>query len=173
MSTINSNVLKTTQIQHTGGSIGINVDSAGRIFYPNRPHFWVYSNASSSGSAVGAFTTQFNTTVVNVGGHYNTSTGRFTAPVAGTYWFGGKILQRGVGVAEITLYKNGVNVIGRSLAYTNGGGTGGHHGDMNLSYYLSMAANDYCQFGVSTVAGAGSDYYYGEGLAHFMGHLFA
>ena len=172
MSTINSNIVKTAQIQHTGGSIGINVDSVGRIFQPNRPHFFVYQSGAAFASSVGAFTTQFNTVVVNVGGHYNTSTGRFTAPVAGTYYFHAKLLQRGAGAIEISLYKNGFNVVGRSLAYGNGGGSAGIHIDMEISYYMSMAANDYCQFG-TTVVNASTDYFYGEGLAHFMGHLFA
>lgn len=100
------------------------------------------------------------------------ATGRFTAPVAGTYYFHGKILQRGAGAIELSLYKNGVNVVSRSLAYSNGGGSGGVHIDTEVSYYMSMAANDYCQFGVTVVAGS-TDYYYGEGLSHFMGHLFA
>ena len=64
---------------------------------------------------------------VNVGSHFNTSTGVFTCPVAGTYEFHGQGLiryQTGAGRTELSFYKNGSNTVaGRSYGYTYGYGT--------------------------------------------------
>jgi hypothetical protein len=173
MSSLVANTILTTTIEHSNGTDALLIDSAGRVFQPNRPLFYVDQSAGLSSSAVTIFTTQFNRVIHNVGGHYSTTTGRFTAPVAGTYFFHGKVLQRGPSSIEVSFYKNGVNVTTRSLGYCAGdGGTTTHHGDVTAAYYLVLAANDYVQFGCAASGNpATTDYYYGEGLAHFYGYL--
>jgi hypothetical protein len=51
---------------------------------------------------------------VNQGGHFNSSNGRFTAPVAGTYRFEfhDNVLRDGTGVYYLEWYKNGSNIAG-------------------------------------------------------------
>ena len=77
---------------YTGGSTNtpaerMKIDAYGRVTKPNQPLFVAQKSAviSGGGSVV------FNTVVENVGSHYNSSNGRFTAPVAGYYWFCCKI----------------------------------------------------------------------------------
>jgi len=67
-----------------GQSERMRIDASGRVTMPYQPAFDVsYSSTgyTTSGTVV------FNTVYTNVGGHYNTSNGRFTAPVSGSYIF--------------------------------------------------------------------------------------
>jgi hypothetical protein len=66
--------------------IRLKIDSSGRITKPAQPSFaarWV--GTGKDGSTISPV--QFNTTSINVGNCFNTSTYRFTAPIAGVYSF--------------------------------------------------------------------------------------
>ena len=82
--------LKVDAIRSSGGSAdGLTMDSSGRVLTPARPAFLAY-DASSGHQELTHGSWQivpFDTTSINTGGHYNTSTYRFTAPVAGLYFF--------------------------------------------------------------------------------------
>lgn len=77
-------------INLTGGTLaeanlnGNRVSIPSAFFMPNRPAFHAYRDA---GHVAGSTQIVFNGTRLNRGNHYNTSTGFFTAPVAGPYWF--------------------------------------------------------------------------------------
>ena len=77
-----SNLL-VQNIKHTNGTTAQTVDSGGRVTTPARPVFCAIRATHQTSAGVGAF----DVAIVNVGSHYSTSTYRFTAPVAGTYWF--------------------------------------------------------------------------------------
>jgi hypothetical protein len=82
------------------------IDSSGRVTMPYQPSFGVYT---TTGQTVGN-TIQFNGTSFNIGNHFNTSTGIFTAPVAGRYWFFWHLLtdrSTNAGEGYVDLYKNG------------------------------------------------------------------
>jgi phage gp36-like protein len=172
MSTLNVGTTQTTEIDHTNGTSAFLISSGGLVTNPNVPTFYAYQSGSAGATALGAFTTQFNTILVNRGSYYNLTTGRFTAPIAGIYQFQIKLLARyssAAGAVEITLYKNGANVVSRSCGYAYITGANDHD-PITAIVYLSLVANDYVQMGVTTV-NAGPDYYYGENLASFCGHL--
>ena len=65
------------------------IDNAGRVTMPYQPAFeaTVGTAFSGDGSVAGTETFVFSLARVNVGSHYNTSTGIFTAPVTGLYQF--------------------------------------------------------------------------------------
>lgn len=62
----------------------ITVEQSGAVLIPYQPAFHAYGTTSTASGQ----TIVFGNTRFNVGGHYSTSTGRFTAPVAGIYLFG-------------------------------------------------------------------------------------
>ena len=68
-----------------GSDTAVTIDSSGIVLKPFNPVFSAYRDSSSVEGLTG--TIVFNGTRSNVGSHYNASTGKFTAPVAGTYWF--------------------------------------------------------------------------------------
>lgn len=76
---------------------------------PNRPSFWAWINTSSSSVATGG-NFPYNATIFNVGNNFNTSTYRFTAPVAGLYHFGADVAADDGAMYTgriVTFYKNG------------------------------------------------------------------
>jgi len=172
-----SNLL-VQNIKHTNGTTAQTIDSSGNttvsqnIFTPAIPVFWAYSStASVTGNATAIV---FNQVDLNNGNHYSTSTGRFTAPVAGIYEFNVQALFRKLnvngGYGEITLYKNGSNVSVRGLAYSGSGDADNAHFNCSFVYRTSLVVNDYIQpytFYVSS----GSDFYTDQRLAHFSGRL--
>ena len=149
------------------------IDQYGKITMPYQPVFYAYQSGSASVTTTGAWTgSTWNSTKVNVGSHFNTSTSRFTAPITGTYTFTFVSLARrngSDGSIEPTFYVNGSNVSGRGCAYTRVIGANDHD-SISTTIYLYLTANDYVQTGVHAIS-SGTDLYYGELLGSFSGHL--
>ena len=80
MSDIKVAEVKTDTIKDQSGT--------GIVTFPNRPAFFVYNSTNDWTSNVTAGTLIiFNTAKFNVGGHFDLSTYKFTAPVTGLYQF--------------------------------------------------------------------------------------
>jgi hypothetical protein len=112
----------------------------------------------------------FTITNVNIGSNYNTSNGRFTAPIAGTYQFQAMMLLRtNTNPGEATFFRNGANVVSRNLAYSMPVGTNAHD-PVHFMTYINLAVGDFVDVRVST-PGGGADWYFGGGLGWFSGRL--
>ena len=153
-----SNLL-VQNIKHTNGTTAIAVDSSGNttqsgfVTKPSHPAFKVGFNGSASVSA-GA-TVIFNHTAsssthFNRGNHYSTSTGQFTAPVGGIYFFGVSIIFMSISDGEAMhdsfyVYKNVSTLITyshRRAEYVNGyTGNGGYYTDYAHTS-VELSAND-------------------------------
>lgn len=98
------------------GTLQTQIDSAGRVTMPNQPAFAAQGapTTNASGNLVFAGTPYWN-----VGGHYNNSNGRFTAPVAGLYFFYYHQLLPFADAAEfrIEFVKNGGSLNGNRFIF--------------------------------------------------------
>ena len=138
--------------------------SASYVTKPSHPCF----DANRTAGAVSSVSViAFNVATTNNGNHYDTSNGRFTAPVDGHYqfWFGA-IKQDTTSVVRLHMRKNGSTSNmndGRQLRLDSHGGGDGRYGENGaVTLIASLNANDYVQVVVTTgtVYGSGSDYTY-------------
>ena len=89
-----TSILKVTEIQDpTNSNSALTIDSGGRVLFPQIPCACVGINLSNSQDTSNPYTTTgadilFNIVTINQGSVYNSSNGRFTAPVTGLYEFG-------------------------------------------------------------------------------------
>ena len=112
---------------------------------------------------------------------FNTSNSRFTAPIAGKYYFGVQFYcgfsVTSVRVMHAVWKKNGTNTHTADLF----GGIG-NFGDANMNHYhpttnahvmLSLNAGDYVTFntGTNSFIGSGNTYLYATAGSRFFGHL--
>jgi len=132
----------------TDGLTVMDIDSSGRMTKPYQPAF--RAGRTASGTVADGATVIFDTAAKNIGSCYSTSTGRFTAPVAGMYHFSIQVLFEGLSAGnqlEMQFRING----GDNMAfgprvkyqadYTGWNGYVNLHG--NTSVYLN--ANDYVE----------------------------
>ena len=122
----------------------LRINTSGYIEMPNQPCFGVAkNNGYQTDDAVFVCDQATGTRNHNDGSHYNTSNGRFTAPVAGRYFFSFSVMTHDSGSvvqAWIALRKNG-SIIQYNLQHK----TGGYHTRFDMTYTIKLAANDYIE----------------------------
>jgi len=174
MSTLITTTVQGVQnIKYDSSTTAMTIDSGGRVLTPVIPVFWAYSSSIDSISTADTAIV-FGDTDLNNGNHYSTSTGRFTAPVAGIYEFNVQALFRKTNVSggkgELTLYKNGSNVNTRGLAFSGEGTADNAHHNTSFVYRMSLAVNDYVQPYTDDIT-SGCNFYLRYRLAYFSGRL--
>ena len=156
-----ASTLKVNTIQHTGGTTGMTIDSSGRVTSPQVPAFMARRTSNQSTGVV-----IFDTAVVNQGSHYDTSTGKFIAPVAGVYSFSTVVLSNNDGTDNY--FRSEFHVNGTTYAVCQGYTYLDNDFGASFSTVASLSVNDYVQVVAVTapVYGSGNTNY-----THFSGFL--
>ena len=148
-----------------GSQTNMQLDSYGRLSIPYQPSFHAYpTDTSWSNSSANTDLTIFSNTRHNIGNYYNTSTGRFTAPIAGMYFMS-------VSIFKHTTYNNpsntywGLYINGSGVNVTNHG-INGQDGGQSVSGVYYLAVGDYV-----TVRHNSTITSWGGQFASFNGHL--
>ena len=81
----------------------MSISSQGYLKYNNQPRFSAYSNNGNGTYSGFSSPVVMNSTLYNVGSHYSTSTGAFTAPVTGHYRFSMVVWNNGA-VADLSMW---------------------------------------------------------------------
>ena len=140
------------------------INKYGHVIKPNQPSFNVTIGGGQINSNVGVIVFTDTTSLANhnTGNHYNTSNGRFTAPVAGRYQINARMLTNS-STQSYTIYLLRVNA-------NNHGYIGHNHSDFwfmeSGSWVLNLNANDYVDCFLQVHSGHG-----GFNYASFSGFL--
>lgn len=117
-------------------------DPSGRWTSPNQVCFNAYRSTAYSTSGNGTTNLVWDQTHVNRGSVYNTSTGRFTAPVAGAYYFMAyQLTGNDASTGDVRVCLNG-NVLAGNYGY---GSNTTNHKQMRVSTLLQLAVNDFVE----------------------------
>jgi hypothetical protein len=153
----------------------MSIDSSNRITTPARPSFSAYRTAGSGSGTTGVIV--FNNEDHDIGSCFNTSDGKFTAPIAGIYHFDvlGFYCLNAAGSACTPasyfsyIYKNTTDMAGVVAIHYDYFNTGATYPAVNMSITLQLAASDTIYFGTNS-----STYLYADsqrGYATFSGYL--
>jgi hypothetical protein len=125
-----------------GGVEAMRIDSAGRVTQPFQPCFWALGTGNIS-QPVAITKLNLDSVGTNIGSVFNTTTSRFTAPVAGSYEFTALITWDTAGSASyagLLLFRNG-----SSYAQTYTQKPSGGYAQVTLPVTITLSANDYIE----------------------------
>ena len=142
--TIVSTDASTVTIKNPAGTTAMTIDGDGIVSTAQRPAFYI-THTSGTVGLNGVIV--LNNAIENVGGHYSTSTGRFSAPLTGWYQFNfngfgcnsvGGTLASGTS-GQVGLF-NETTSTWLAVAYGYAGSS--HHPNLSFSTTQKLNAND-------------------------------
>ena len=149
---------------HTAGTEDMRIDSSGRVTMPAQPCFHARVN---NGNYITTSPIPFSNAPINIGSNFNTSTYRFTAPIAGRYYFILMLYVRLSGSGDVTCFVR-VNESNRQyLNYIIGSSTT-EYNSITMPSIFSLSAGDYVDYTFTQTNGT---YYGGNFETNLFGYL--
>ena len=151
----------------TNNTLNMVINANGSVTKPNQPAFMSYKNGShleaSGHNRVQSWTEHFD-----VGSHFDNSTGRFVAPIAGKYFFTFNAMHSGnvSGDLQFKIYKNGNEYI-----KSNDTSDGGSWDQCTVVCIMDMAVNDYAEPYQYSNTNSNSEAVYNGKYSGWMGYL--
>lgn len=152
----------------------------GQLLMPDAAVFHVDATGSTGGgnqdlvlTTSAAELNVFNSVRVNRGGHFNTATGRFTAPIAGVYEFYMYFITGNASdVYRFNFFKNGVD-LGKQLRLDTSDSTNTDYEIGSMKIYEELAKDDYVS--IYGLSGAGNNAFINPGgtYSFFAGRFIA
>jgi len=170
-----TNTTSSTAIKSGTGNIamnsGLTVDSSGRNYNTVQPAFSAALSTSTANNVTGDGTTYTiicNTEIFDQGSNYNNSTGTFTAPITGRYFF--KIAAMATNLASGSdPYQLKIVTTARTYecSYINAGAvrSGGSFCQQSGDALADMTAGDTCTFAIVVAGGTKTVGVYSTGSA--------
>ena len=167
---------------NTGGGnaqeLQFSIRGDGAVTKPKNPAFSANLSSGNLNAATHSDVIIFNNEHFDNGNNYDTSNGRFTAPIAGRYYFGVQIYAgfalTGVRVMHSAFVKNG-SVTGSADMFGGASDHGGtsYHPTGCGHIFLDLAVNDWVAFTSGTFSGSGSGHatIYAANGTRFFGYL--
>lgn len=149
----------------TAAGTALSANSSGYVTTPFQPAFFAISSGVITPGS-GLTKVSFASVTPNISSSFSTSTSRFTAPVAGTYFFTGLVTYDSTGSASYVgclFYRNGSNIYS-----TYNGKASGQYGQVKNSLVITLSAGDYMELYTDTNSGSVA---YEGGRTYFMGYL--
>lgn len=148
------------QLLSDNGTSALTINTSGYVSLPTLPAFEAVLTVGTGTVQYATPNTEiiFNSTNLNQGSYYNTSTGRFTAPIAGQYVF--FMFGMTTSVSYYSFRKNSAALPYLISPYNYGGG-GSYWAAAAGSAVITLAANDYVSVWNSYAGGNGVGIYGG------------
>ena len=175
-----ASVLKVNELQHTGGTSALTVDSSGRVNQPALPAvFWQGGNegnvaiangenyfATDDGQAA-ALTDGTYHSFIQGGMTYTSTTGRFTVPIDGIYEISCTIYFN----ADQESIRIGAQINDTTTFMAHGGfnfNSSSNRGTHTAAATIKLTGGDYLTF----TNGAGGTRTFYQGVGHTFGHIY-
>jgi hypothetical protein len=156
------------------GLVIMSIAQDGIMHLPYQPAFDSVCNPGPGQTVYTTLNTEivFNATNNNRGNHFSTSTGRFTAPITGTYFFSIGAMNNASTSSPvwIELRVNGSLISQMHNPYSNVQ-SGSEYRWVTSNYVLQLNGGDYVSVFTGTSGSAGGIYGGGNNHNHFVGYL--
>lgn len=159
-----------TYVQSSNSNMAMQFTNSGYVQKPNQPAFMAQANTTDTLVAnAGSMKVSYGANPeYNIGGHYDKTNSRFTAPVDGRYIFhAGYMIQSnlsGFTYRFIVLFKNGASTNSETMMGDPGSAS---YVTANVTYSFDLLANDYIEVYAKQVGGSNATIR--QGYKYFTG----